>query len=520
VSADRTSRPYAFLVSIAHTHGTDEMLAAVEPVLNWLGTWQYVPHPESSLTYAAARVVENGGQPIHLTIGAAHACYLNPALPNLLLPIWDYPDVPSIDMYRNTRLNWARIADRADLIVAPSKFMAEAFRAAGVTTPAVVLPLPARAGWAELATWGPDLPLTVTVPHLNWGWAPEPTKAGVPCRAVSVTSAEALVEPPGSLSRRLARAGKRRIRLLKPYFSNATIQKLDGYKTQLMPMLRRPSIGGVASFGYRHTLRRWIGEKAHGRLHGFKERLRGRRQNTASPAQGPACLHPSPLTLSGLVYSAVIDYADPTTDDVNLLSAAIHEFRDRPDVTLLIRLHTHPDREAHDLARLAQAYQAPRIEPRCRIVVVAGRPPLETELILGRATSYHVEIGHTRGRALPLIEALASGRPVIAPGHSAYLDWVDEEVGLSIDSNTEPTSWPIDPGVRHMTQWNRLVWSDLRARLAESARIADDHLEYERLSATARQRMSDRASVAVAAETLRSALEEIPMRPAGAYAWD
>lgn len=520
MSADRTTRPYTFLVSIAHTHGADEVLEAVAPVLGRLGTWQHVAHPESSLTYAAARIVENGGQPIHLAIGGAHACYLSPALPNLLLPLWDYPDVPTTDMYYNSRLNWARIAARADLILAPSQFSADALRASGVNTPAVVLPLPARAGWAELATWGPDLPLTVHVPHVVWGGAPAPIEARVPGTAITVTSTETLAEPPGALSRRLARAGKRRLRRLKPYFSNATIQKLDGYKSQLMPMLRRPTLGGVARFGYRHAVRRWIGEKAHGRLLGLKDRLRGRSRSTASAAQGPAYLQPSPLTLSGLVYSAVIDYADPTTDDVNLLSAAIHEFRDRPDVTLLIRLHTHHEREPHDLGRLAHAYQAPRIEPRCRIVVVAGRPAREVELVLGRATSYHVETGNTRGRALPLIEALASGRPVIVPGHSAYLDWVDAEVGLTVDSNVEPTSWPIDPGVRHLTQWNRLVWADLRERLGESARIADDHLEYERLSVTARQRMTEHASVDVAAEILHAALEQLPMRPAGAYTWD
>ena len=316
---------------------------------------------------------------------------------------------------------------------------------------------------------------------------------------------------------------RRRLRRIKPLFSNATIEKLDGYKGLVMPLVRDPNpirvAGRIARFGYRHLVRRWIGEGAHARLRGLAGRLRGRRPAPAHhPA--PAALGASPLTISGLAYSAWIDYDDPTTDDDVLLSAFLHAFAERPDATLLIRLATTPVREAHDIGRLWHAFHAPRIEARCRVVVVPGPIGRGEELALGRAASYHVETSRTKGPATPLMHALASGRPAIVPDHSAYRDWVDESVGLLVASHPEPTAWPMDGLGKHATTWNRVLWSDLRDRLVESAAIADeDHVRYERLSAEARERMAERTDVEDLASTLRDALDKLPARSPGAYAW-
>ena len=535
MSDDRTARPIAFLVSIAGTRGAAEVLEAVAPVLDRMGQWRTVAHPESSLAHHAARAVERGERPVHLAIGAAHECYLTPAVPNLLLPLWDYPEVPAIELNRNSRMNWARVAERVDLIVAPSEFTIESFRRSGVSTPAVVAPIPPRAGWSDLATWGPDLPVTVHVPHVVWGGGPDPAAAraakaarryamAAVAVASSGSSAAPEVGPALPLRARAKRATKLRLRRLKPYFSNAAIEQLDGYKNRLMPLVRRPNpiriAGGVARLGYRHLVRRWIGEGAHGKFRGLAHRLRGRRPAPVHHHHAPATLGASPLTLTGLAYSAAIDYDDPTTDDVTLLSAFLHAFADRPDATLVIRLATTPEREPHDLGRLSHAFHAPRIEARCRVVVVPGRIGDGEALALGRAASYHVETARTRGRSTAMTAALASGRPVIAPDHSAYRDWIDEEVGLTVPAHPEPTSWPMDGLGKHATTWNRVVWADLRDRLIESAAIADDDpRRYERLSAAARERMADRANIADVAAALRDAVDSIPARAPGTFAW-
>jgi glycosyltransferase involved in cell wall biosynthesis len=531
VSDERAARPITFLVSIAGGRAPVEVLELIAPALERIGDWRKVAHPESSLAHHVARVEELGGMPVHLAIGAAHECYLTPAVPTMLLPLWDYPEVPATDLNRNSRMNWARVAGKADLILAPSEFVVSSFRRTGVTTPAVVAPIPIRDGWHELPTWGPDLPVTAHVPHMTWGGAPNPAEhraAAAARRHVAIaderTPAWPRSEPALPLRARVIRAAKRRLRRIKPYFSNAAIEQIDAYKARLMPLFRRPSpvrlALGVTRFGYRHLVRRWIGERAHGKLRGLVLRLRGHRPEPPPQPPAPATLAASHLTLSGLVYSATIDYDEPTTDDVALITAFLHAFADRPDVTLLIRLNTTPARESHDLGRLWHVVHAPRIDARCRVVVVPGPVDEGEARILGHAASYHVETARSRGLSIPLLNALASGRPAIVPDHSSYAEWVDGSVGLVVASHAEPTGWPMDGLCRHATTWNRVDWSDLRDRLRESAAIADhDPVRYEALSATARDRMGAAAHTTAMAEALRDAVELLPSRPLRAYAW-
>ncbi len=523
MSDESAARPITFLVSMAGGRGGAEVLNALSPALDRVGEWRKVAHPESSLAHHAARVHSDGGAPVHLAIGAAHECYLTPALPTLFLPLWDYPEIPAIDLNRNGRMNWARVANTADLILAPSEFVAAAFRRSGVTTTSVALPIPVGDGWSGLPTWGPDLPVSLEVPHIVWGGIEGPSAL----RATKAVPPPAETHPvPPQAARPLSGRAriKRRLRRLKPYFSNAAIEQIDAYKARVLPLVRRPNpvriAEGVARLGYRHLVRRVIGEGAHGTLRSLARRLDGRRPEPAPAHLTPATLAATRLVLSGLVYSATIDYDEPTTDDPVLISAFLHAFADRPDATLLIHLTTRPDREAHDLARLWHVVHAPRIEPQCRIVVVVGPLGEHDTLALGRAASYHVETSRSRGVSLPLLQSLASGRPAIVPDHSSYPEWVNESVGLTVASHVEPTSWPMDGLGKHATTWCRLDWSELRDRLVESASIVDDDpVRYEHLSTAAREWMAQYSCVTDAVGALHEALELLPTRPLGAHAW-
>jgi glycosyltransferase involved in cell wall biosynthesis len=523
VSDVRAARPITFLVSVTGGRCAAEVLDVIAPALRRLGDWRKVAHPESSLAHHAARIQAAGGSPVHLAIGAAHECYLTPALPTLFLPIWDYPEIPAVDLNRNGRMNWARVANTADMILAPSHFLAESFCRSGVSTPSLAMPIPIHNGWSDLPTWGPNLPVSLDVPHVVWGGAADPP-ALPETRALSMPAS---VQPsPAQAAKPLSGRAriKRRLRRLKPYFSNAAMERIDAYKARVLPLVGRPSpvriAGGVARLGYRHLVRRVIGEGAHGKLRRFVLRLDRRGPDPAPAHSIPVTLGASRLTLSGLVYSATIDYEEPTTDDTVLVTAFLHAFSDRPDATLLIRLMTRPDREAHDLGRLWHVAHAPRIEARCRIVVVVGPPDQAEALVLGRSASYHVETSRSRGLSLPLLQALAAGRPAIVPNHSSYPEWVDESVGLLVGSHVEPTSWPMDGLGKHATTWNRLDWSGLRDRLVESAAIVDhEPVRYEHLSAAARERVSTAMSVASTARALHEALDRPTSRSLEAYAW-
>jgi glycosyltransferase involved in cell wall biosynthesis len=519
VTADPLSPPFTFLVSTAGGLAADAMLDALAPVLEHLGSWRRVAHPESSLAQIASQVEAAGTTAVQLAIGPLHACYLTPAVPTILLPVWDFPDIPQTDLFGNGRMNWARVASRADLILASSPMIANAFRDAGVATPVALFPLPPQSGWSELPTWGMDLPVSIDVPHLAWGGETQ----GVAQSILADETALNLPREETAWRGRVLTMSRKRLRTLKLYFSNETIQMLDGYKRRIVPILRRPNpihlVGKIGRAGYRRFVGRWVSEEGHSKLKGLKNRLSGRRSAPLSPT-GPTILGPSALRLSGLIYSSIIDYSDATIDDHALISAAIHAFRDRPDITMLFRIVTTPEREASDLGRLVAACEAPRIAYRCRMVVITGQPTSETLRAIGRATSYHVETSRSRGSAGGLIEALASGRPAISPAHSGYAAWMSDDVGYPLQSNPEPSSWPLDPHGRHVTTWNRVVWSDLRDRLVESAKVAtDDHRRYETMSATARHNIAEALGFETVVERLRTAMNLIAVRTPGAFDW-
>ena len=85
-----------------------------------------------------------GFQPIHLAIHPLQDVYLTPALPNVLFPFWEFPDLPNREFGHDTRQNWARVCRRADMILTACHFTRDAFRRAGVDCPIGVVPVPLR----------------------------------------------------------------------------------------------------------------------------------------------------------------------------------------------------------------------------------------------------------------------------------------------------------------------------------------------------------------------------------------
>ncbi|MBX6316409.1 MAG: hypothetical protein IRY99_26380, partial [Isosphaeraceae bacterium] len=148
------SRPYAFLVSttgcardIRHHMGSADysyvfVLKALAPVLERLGRWQLVEAPESRLALVAARAAAEGFRPVHLALLPPHASYFTPAVPTILFPFWEFPNVPNRDSQYNTRQNWVRLCRRADLVLTACRFTADTFRRAGVAAPIEVVPVP------------------------------------------------------------------------------------------------------------------------------------------------------------------------------------------------------------------------------------------------------------------------------------------------------------------------------------------------------------------------------------------
>jgi glycosyltransferase involved in cell wall biosynthesis len=523
------NRPFAFLVSttpcarvIRTNLGSSAysyyfVLEALAPVLEELGTWQLIDQPASSLAFAAARAVSEGFRPIHLAINPPQDCYLSPALPNVIFPFWEFPDLPSEDFQYDTRQNWIRACRPASAILTACRFTAGAFLRAGVRCPVSVVPVPLDPTFEELPAWKATRSWTLVCRHETWGGD-----------SVSVDEADGM--HPAHIERDDTQHGLRGrvMTAARVGFRKATwrmdpfnVQKIIRIK-QILTKVRVRSTVKLAYLGLRESYRRhvrpWLSDEAVKRMTRVKERAL--RALGRGPADFEPALPSEPLTLSGLVYLSVLNVGDMRKNWMDLVSGFLTAFRDRSDVTLVLKLVTSPHRESLEVKLLRDFYKKLGFDHKCRMVIVTDYLDEEQLAGLYQAATYYVNTSHAEGACLPLMRALAGGRPAIAPDHTALADYMDDAVGFVIRSHPEPAYLPHDPDKKLITTRYRLVWSDILESFRESAGLVDeDRSRYFALADAARYRMVEHASRSVVREALKSALRGVPNHEVGGFAW-
>jgi len=533
----RDERPWAFLVSttpcarsIRDHMGSSAysyyfVVEALAPVLETFGTWRLIDHPESRLAFAAAKAEAEGFRPVHLSVNPLQDVYLSPALPNVVFPFWEFPDLPGRDFGFDTRQNWVRTSRPAALVLSACRFTADAFRRAGIDRPIAVVPIPVVPGAFDLPDWDPAHAWTLTCRHEVLG----PRAGGRPAgTAAGGEVAGAGAEPEGparSLRERAWRVARGGFRRARPWMDEETVGRLVRLKRRVAKASRM-SPGKlafvVARDGYRRHVRRWLSEEAVRSITAAKVSalaMVGREPTVAPDPPLPS----GELTLGGgggLTYLTVFNLGDRRKNHGDLLTAFLSAFKDRPDVTLVVKLVTNKRVENYEMSVLREEYRRLGIEHECRVVVIVEflTEPQMDELF--RVSTCYVNASHAEGACLPLMRALAGGRPAIAPDHTAMGDYMDDLVGFVPRSFPEPTYWPHDPEQRLGTFRYRPVWSDLRDAFLASAGVAgNDPERYAAMSRAARARIASYASRDAAAEALRSALEWITDAPTGAVGW-
>ncbi len=545
----KSTRPYAFLVSTTGcARGISRHLGsaaysyafvfeAFKPVLEQLGVWRLVDRPESSLAFAARRAEAEGFQPVHLAFHPLQDIYLTPAVPTLAFPFWEFPEIPTRDFGVDTRQNWLRISNAVDVVAAACEFTADAFRRAGARPPLHVVPVPLPDAYFDLPAWDPEHVWTLNCRHLTWGGEPDV----VPADAAATASTRATkLEPepdanvsPASWKRKLWNLGRRGFRAVYPWLSPAHVDRIGKLKTGLLALAGRGPASnpheGPRSLGrrlyhaarstYNALIRPWLSPGAVAGVTKLKVRLMRALGREPIVVIDPL-LPSSELTLGGLVYTSVFNLGDRRKNETDLLTAFLLAFQNRPDVTLVLKLATNPTREHHEVNLLSHLYRSLGIRHRCRVVVITEFLSDERMAALMRVTSYYLNTSRAEGACLPLQQALAGGRPAVAPAHTAMSDFIDDAVAFVVDSHPEPTYWPHDPERRIETAWDRIVWSSLRDQLLASAAVVDrDPDRYRELAESARTRMRSYAARDVVARQLEAALAKLPDRPVGAFAW-
>jgi glycosyltransferase involved in cell wall biosynthesis len=260
---------------------------------------------------------------------------------------------------------------------------------------------------------------------------------------------------------------------------------------------------------------RWLKRKAApaGRLlapplvYDLARRTRDRLRRASRPGDGPPLIQ-RPLPEGHVVFTFVFNPCDGRKAWREVLTAFVTALGDREDASLVLKFACPPRDAADRLPEVLAVYEAlAHRRPRCRVLVIDRRLDDEEMGQLIASTTWYVNGSRAEGCCLPLLEAMAAGRPALSPTHTAMGDYFTEKAGLVLDSEEEPTHWPGDHTGRLTTTWHRLSWWSLCRGLSEAYHIARSRPElYGELAAGARAAARAWAAEDVVEARLRRAL--------------
>ncbi|WP_137817363.1 glycosyltransferase [Pseudomonas sp. 2FG] len=225
------------------------------------------------------------------------------------------------------------------------------------------------------------------------------------------------------------------------------------------------------------------------------------------PEEPEAKPEPRLIGVNGVVYTTVLNPADGRKNWVDLITAFCWAFKDTDDATLIVKM-IHHDLEHY---RVVLMTLLSRLAPfRCRVVVLHGFLEDEQYQALISASSYYVNASSGEGLCLPLMEFLSSGKPVIAPDHTAMADYLNEQVAFVLKYSLEPTCWPHDPTGMLFTHRHRLNWQSLLEAFQSSYLVARNNpAHYQSMSSNAYQQMRSFAAVERVSEALKAFLHKV-----------
>lgn len=208
--------------------------------------------------------------------------------------------------------------------------------------------------------------------------------------------------------------------------------------------------------------------------------------------------------LSGVVFCSVFSPSDARKNWHDIISAFCWAFRDNPDATLILKM-AHHDLETYRITLLTLLS---RLAPfQCRVLTLHGFLDDQQYRELVSSTDFYVNASTGEGLCLPLMEFLSSGKPALAPRHTAMLDYLDDTVAHLVHTSEEPACWSHDPTGMLGSRRHRLNWESLMHGFRNCYRKAqDDPTGYQRMSMNAWERMRTFTDTPVVVQQLQSVL--------------
>jgi glycosyltransferase involved in cell wall biosynthesis len=438
------------------------VLRSFLPLLNRWATVAEVSQSPEGIREAVQAARRNGQDAVHLGFLPLQYMRVVDGAANVAFPFWEFPNIPNYDVAGNPDNNWVTMAEELDLILTACEFTRESFARAGVQTPVEVVPVPIEDEYFAIPPWQRDQQAALDCPCYVL------PQAGPPLRQIARQKAAKAAVSVRERARRVYRKG------VRPFLPAAVHRRLaDSSRTV-------------------------VGKEPPPRLPTPEEVF-------------PVPFQPSDrLELSGIVYTCILNPFDTRKNWRGIIHAFLLALGERADATLVVKLAVSQGMRQEALHRLFAFYRKLHVRHRARLAVIAAYLPDEQMFELARASTYYVNASHAEGACLPLQDALAAGRPAIAPAHTAMAEYVDDELAFVLPSRPVPTHWQWDPDKRQTTTWQQIEPRDLAAQFQSSYRVAQsDPARYCAMAACGRQRMHDLANIERVWARLSDALDSL-----------
>jgi hypothetical protein len=422
------------------------------PLLARWGEVIPVARDARSLAEAARAARARGLEPVHVSFLPFQDVCLTDKVPNVVVPAWEFPDVPNQAFDRNPQNDWIATSERCDLIIVGGPYTVEAFRSGGIRKPICVVPVPTPETYFAIPRW-------------QYGVTALPGCSGYVFGYEPATRNETPAAP------------------------------LKG--SQLRAFLRTR-----ARATYRDWLKPLVPPAAHAGLRGAARTLARRSLDPFG------CNHRrTNVELGGVVYTSIFNPGDGRKNWEDLLSGFLMALGDCSDATLVFKLVT---RNPQWLERIADYYRCLDRPHRCQVVFITDYLSDSQMLALCHASTYYLTTTRAEGNCLPVMNYLAAARPVISPFHTAISDYFTDKMGFILQMHPEPAIWPHDSSLRFKTTWGRLVWPSVLEQLRRSYDVARaDRIGYEALAAAAQDKMRSWAHPSAVWERLQAALDTL-----------
>jgi hypothetical protein len=428
------------------------------PLLARWGEVIPVARETTALETAAREARQRGLDPVQVSFLPFQDFCPALSVPNIIVPAWEFPDVPDHVFDGNPHNDWVATARACDVVVVGGQFTVDTFQRAGIATPIRIVPVPTPDEYFRIPAWRGDHPLHIPRPAYVFPH-PDVPDAAMWDAPEHRTRDEA--PPAPSFRGRL----RDRMRLI--------------YSQYLKPLV--PPAGHTLL----KTLTRRLGRNAWDR---YVE----------------SCRRPY-VDLSGVVYTCIFNPSDGRKNWEDLLTGFVWALRDRADATLVVKLVT---KNRTWIDRILMYYRCVGLAHRCKVVFITDYLKDEHMLDLLRASAYYLTTTRAEGNCLPVMNYLAAGRPCVSPCHTAIGDYFTNEMGFIVEAHPEPSIWPHDSRLRFRTTWNRVVWTSLVEQLRQSYHVArHDRPAYDALSMGGRNKMAQWASVESVWPRLRATLD-------------